>query len=292
MCQQCTKQCTRHELKLPWSFNSKTDHFTMVTQDINYFQFATPYAGIPLNCHFCSTDVLEQQILHLVVHLRCKFCCLEFRPFDKESIVTTGDFIKAERHMIKDENRTCSICFIKCKDRSARKKHEIRKHSQKEKKLKCEICNKSYFDMTGLKYHNETKHGAMHEHKCKLCNGLFSSSTKLSEHKRIEHVGAIIENQSECSDCGKIFTFKQALLRHLKEVHRYTAENMDYADDDTDTLHCKECDATFLREAHLKRHKETVHGSGNRRKLINCPSCGQEFSTKDSLTRHMKKNIC
>ena len=133
---------------------------------------------------------------------------------------------------------------------------------------------------------------AMHEHKCKLCNGLFSSSTKLSEHKRIEHIGAIIENQSECSDCGKIFTFTRALLRHLKEVHRYTEENLDYAPDDSDTLHCKECDATFLREAHLKRHKETVHGSGNRRKMINCPSCGHKFSRKDSLTRHMKKNIC
>jgi hypothetical protein len=103
---KCRQQCKKHKLNLPWSFRVKTDHFTMVTTDTNYFKSATPYAGIPLNCHACSKDVLEHQILHLVVHLSCKFCSLEFRPFEKESIVTLGDFTKAERSMIKDENRT------------------------------------------------------------------------------------------------------------------------------------------------------------------------------------------
>ena len=289
MCQQCTQQCTLHKLKLPWSFNAKTDHFTMVTQDINYIQFATPYAGIPLHCESCSSDVLEHQILHLVVHLRCKFCCLEFRPFDKKSIVTTRDFIEAERNMIKDENRTCSICFIRLKDQTARERHEIRKHRPQEKKLKCDLCNKSYLDMTGLKHHNETKHGAIHNHKCELCKGIFSSYSALSGHKRIAHIE---ENQSKCSDCEKIFTSKQALIRHKREVHRYTMANMDYAPDDSDILECKECDATFMRESNLRRHKETVHGSGNIRKIIKCPSCGQDFSRKDNLTRHMKKNNC
>ena len=69
MCNKCIQQCTQHKLKLPWTFNAKTDNFTIVTRDINYFQYATPYAGIPLNCNSCTNDVLEHQILHLVVHL-------------------------------------------------------------------------------------------------------------------------------------------------------------------------------------------------------------------------------
>ena len=137
----------------------------MVTNDTNYFKFATPYAGIPLNCHACSKDVL---VLHLVVHLSCKFCSLEFRPFEKESIVTLGDLTKAVRSMIKDENRRCSICFIKCKDRLARIKHAINKHKQKERKLKCDICNKSYFNKTSLKYHNETKQNVNINANCAL----------------------------------------------------------------------------------------------------------------------------
>ena len=52
MCKNCSQQCKQHNLKLPWLFKAKTDHFTMVTNDTNYFKFATTYAGIPLNCDF------------------------------------------------------------------------------------------------------------------------------------------------------------------------------------------------------------------------------------------------
>ena len=292
MCNKCILQCRQHKLKLPWSFNAKTDHFTMVTKDVNYFQFATPYAGIPVNCESCSKDVLEHQILHLVVHLSCKFCCFEFRPFEKESIVTLGNFTTAERNMIKDENRTCSICFFKCRDILARKRHEINKHMKKEKKLKCEKCHKSYFNKNDLKHHNETKHKTDLEYKCKLCNSLFSSSSKLREHKRSAHIEEIMEGQSKCPDCGKSFTLENNMIRHLREVHRYTNTNLDYAPIDSDIIRCTECDETFLRETNFKRHTETVHGSGNTRKIFKCPSCGQDFSRKDNLTRHMKKNIC
>ena len=209
MCKNCSQQCKQHNLKLPWLFKAKTDHFTMVTNDTNYFKFATPYAGIPLNCDSCSKDVLEHQVLHLAVHLRCKFCCLEFRPFERESIVTIGDFVKAEWSMFKDENRTCPICFVKCKDILARKKHEINKHMEKERKLKCELCNKSYYNKTGLKYHNETIHETKYEYKCELCNAILSSSTELREHKRISHIEEFLESQSKCRDCGESFTLEQ-----------------------------------------------------------------------------------
>ena len=87
------------------------------------------------------------------------------------------------------------------------------------------------------------------------------------------------------------FTFEKNMIRH-KEVHRYTFENLDYAPIDGDIIRCMECDETFSRETHLKRHKETVHESRNTSKMIKCSSCGKEFSRKDSLTRHVKKNIC
>ena len=101
-----------------------------------------------------------------------------------------------------------------------------------------------------------------------------------------------MEGQSKCPDCGKSFTLENNMIRHLREVHRYTNTNLDYAPIDSDIIRCRECDETFLRETNFKRHTETVHGSGNTRKIFKCPSCGQDFSRKDNLTRHMKKNIC
>ena len=55
--------------------------------------------------------------------------------------------------------------FVKCKDRLARKTHEINKHMEKERKLKCELCNKRYYNKNGLKYHNETIHETKYEYK-------------------------------------------------------------------------------------------------------------------------------
>ena len=283
ICKDCTQQCNQHNLKLPWLFNPNTDHFTMVTQDINYFQYATPYAGIPLSCNSCSKDILEHQILHLVVHLKCKFCCLEFRPFEKESVVTAGDFCKVEKKMIQDEDRTCSICFVKCKNRLTRRRHEIKHHGKREKKHICKICDKSYFYRSSLKHHNDTKHEANREHPCELCSEMFSSYIELTEHKRGAHI-----DESECRDCGKSFKYEKNMLRHMKEFHRYTNTNLDYAPKENDLFRCKECDETFLRKSNLKRHKDTIHGE---RPMSKCPSCDQEFSRKDNLRRHMKKHI-
>ena len=71
------------------------------------------------------------------------------------------------------------------------------------------------------------------------------------------------------------------MIRHMKEVHRYTKINLDYAAIDSDIVRCTECDETFSRETNLKRHEETVHASS-----------GQDFSRKDTLTSHMKKKMC
>jgi len=73
-CSECTSQCQEHKIKLPRLFNSNSD---LVTMKIDMYQFATPHAGIPLNCLKCTDDVLEHQIFHLVFHTRCRFCSVD-----------------------------------------------------------------------------------------------------------------------------------------------------------------------------------------------------------------------
>ena len=81
-----------------------------------------------------------------------------------------------------------------------------------------------------------------------LCNAILSSSTELKEHKRISHIEEFLESQSKCRDCVESFTLEQNMIRHMKEVHRYTFDNLDYATIDGDIIKCMECDETFLRE--------------------------------------------
>ena len=68
-----TSQCNDHNLNLPGTFNVVVDNFTFVISEENRFHYATPHAGIPTAYKNCSSDVLEHQILHLVLHMDCKF---------------------------------------------------------------------------------------------------------------------------------------------------------------------------------------------------------------------------
>ena len=273
-CIECRYQCLEHELKLPWTFNEQTDQFTMVTSEADYFHFATPYAGIPTDCQSCSNDVAEHQILHLVVHINCKFCCQEFRPFDKEIIVTMNDFIRAENKMIYTEERTCSICFNRCPDKKSRKRHEVKAHLiQTSKTHQCQICDKRYSNKNALKYHCSTKH---------------KDNTDIPKDDKVEDKETR-EAEFGCEDCNKQFLSEKSKWRHQREVHRYTIKFLDYAPEDSEQFQCSECSSTFLRKAYLRQHQDNVHGE--KRKII-CPSCGTEFSWKDNLTRHLKKQIC
>ena len=97
VCIDCNSQCTQHEIKLARLFSFKTDHFTLVSQMLTKYQFANPYAGIPLSCEICSKDVLEHQVLHLVWHVRCRFCRFEMRPFEHKPVVSITDYKVAEK---------------------------------------------------------------------------------------------------------------------------------------------------------------------------------------------------
>ena len=202
--------------------------------------------------------------------MRCKFCQLEFRPFEEKSIVTMKDYAIAERELIRKEDKTCSICFKICHDEKSRKKHELRHKIPRTKSYKCSICKRSYSNKSDLDYHKLTKHEFEKAPKINVVNG----------------------EQILCEDCETTFTNEKSMVRHRSEVHKYTKKNLDYAPLDELLFICRECDATFLRQHNLKRHTDTVHRAGKIVTLVKCPSCGAEFSRKDKLTRHLRKKIC
>ena len=100
------------------------------------------------------------------------------------------------------------------------------------------------------------------------------------------------EGTFHCEDCDKMFAFEKSLVRHLKLVHRYTDKNLDYAPIDNDLLACPDCDSTFPRAHDLRRHKDTVHKEKVTWKPVQCAFCGKEFTRKDNLARHLRKQIC
>ena len=75
-----------------------------------------------------------------------------------------------------------------------------------------------------------------------------------------------------CQICGKHFTRKSDLKRHVDSVHRGIIN-----------FRCESCHKNFKRKSDLKRHTETIHrGSIS----FPCESCGKNFSRKRDLKRH------
>ena len=292
VCTECNSQCTEHSIKLARLFNADTDHFTMVTQKMDRFMFAHPYAGIPLGCAQCSQDVLEHQVYHLVFHLRCRFCRYEMRPFENKSVVDLYDYEQAELELKRVDNRTCSVCLQKCQDKFARKKHEEVVHEGKVKALKCDVCEKSYSNKNALSYHKLAKHEKdVTKYDCDLCGSQFTAEATLLRHKQTIHGESSKGSINECLMCERRFTRKDDLQRHNREQHFESNANVDFVEDlDTLTgIKCDQCGKLIKRRSNYERHCRNVHnGSVVQIDSFKCSQCDKTFQRKDNLNRHVK----
>jgi len=80
-----------------------------------------------------------------------------------------------------------------------------------------------------------------------------------------------------CERCGKKFTEKSNLLRHMKtHLKDPTASGQTYS--------CSICDKVFNRADHRKRH-EATHGQ---RPLFTCQICNHSFQRMDNFHQHLQ----
>ncbi|CAL9700148.1 unnamed protein product [Knipowitschia caucasica] len=79
------------------------------------------------------------------------------------------------------------------------------------------------------------------------------------------------QNVHKCSECGKTFTDKLYLKRHLI---RHTGRR---------PFTCSVCKKGFTQNAHLRKHTRCHTGE----KPFTCPRCGATFGLKQNLHRHM-----
>uniref|UniRef100_A0A8C4SNK5 C2H2-type domain-containing protein n=1 Tax=Erpetoichthys calabaricus TaxID=27687 RepID=A0A8C4SNK5_ERPCA len=103
-----------------------------------------------------------------------------------------------------------------------------------------------------------------------VCQGQKKASKQKAESKL--KLSPTIKKTYCCSECGKQFTKKSRLQRHIR-VH--TGEK---------PFCCSECGKQFSQKSYLQTHKRIHTGE----KPFSCSECGKRFSEKNTLQTHTR----
>ena len=83
-----------------------------------------------------------------------------------------------------------------------------------------------------------------------------------------------------CSICKRVFSYRSAMVRHERTVHRLHRPKV---------FPCPECARRFARKDVFDRHMEEQHGSISQ--YIDCNSCGKRI-VKRYLPQHLESQAC
>ena len=239
-------------------------------------QTSPPVEGDFFACSICGKMFAEEHALkrHHFSHTCEPFQCVECGE----------EFIHGYLFSKHSKLYRCAICCkeITCKSKMLKHKAEIQKYT-------CHLCKKPFCSEKALENH---KYALL----CKVCGRLFCSLSKLKNHER-SHTQQM---SHFCFLCGKGYI----LLGSLKEHAKYHQKSGQFA--------CMLCQKLYMNKQELNKHhctsgkshncflcglelgqyelKTHMHKLHTCRRKVNCPLCGQGFTTELQLKVHTKQH--
>ncbi|XP_017043431.1 zinc finger protein 93 [Drosophila ficusphila] len=148
--------------------------------------------------------------------------------------------------------------------------------------LQCSICHRGFYKSSLLEAHMR-QHEGLRPYTCVHCGKSYARANLLDSHLRETHHNTSARVTFPCPECNKVYTADRSLKYHQKRAHQRTAEL-----ESPDSLHiCEECGKSFVRKAHLIRHKR-IHDNAEEWKYP-CQFCDLRFYTKENMMNHLQR---
>lgn len=144
--------------------------------------------------------------------------------------------------------------------------------------IRCKKCPKSFKDNDSLRRHTLITHSKKTKFACQKCNATLLSKKLLDIHMEAHGQG----KQFCCKSCGKEFTRRYHLNRHLKYMN---------CDGKRPVIKhpCNVCGALFARMDNLKDHLRThIETNVQPKKDFQCPYCPRAFLGSSLLNIHIR----
>ncbi|XP_028985166.1 zinc finger protein 572 [Betta splendens] len=202
----------------------------------------------------------------------------------------------------------------------------LRTHRQiKVERYVCRVCRKDFASQEELTMHLSTTHFENEFYECDRCKRVFTCLRVCELHVRLQkcrvdvmcdtcgrsfsslkslarHRNGKCYSTFKCTDCSKMFTKKNALLKHSFShlgllpytcmrchCHLRLAKLYRQHKCQPQRINCVACLREFLSQDDFQRHKKDTGCWGNQEPKgdeIRCLECGQMFDTKEELKKH------
>ncbi|XP_030752773.1 zinc finger protein 888-like [Sitophilus oryzae] len=221
------------------------------------------------NCHICSRcfgefdseSAIEEHIKEHPIFV-CHVCEKLFK-----SVVSLG--YHSEEHDSL-HNMTCPCCAFQTTSRFTLASHIKDDHSDILKKdeilkvsLKCVVCSKLFYQQSKLLKHQIIKHRPVIKAEPSMGGILKVPKAKTSTSPRV----------FLCETCGKNFTSKYRLVRHINAMHQGIKP-----------YNCRYCGRAFTGKDTMKKHERIHTGE----KPYSCEYCGRCFRQPGPFAVHLR----
>ena len=232
---------------------------------------------------------LHMSTVHYGVRFKCEDCEASYMSFG-----ALGTH-RREKHM--GVMYKCEECGSVYKSRAGMHAHKAM-HKNVFKHM-CSQCPKGFHYKQDYVDHM-AMHAGLKEHGCHKCGTYFTVKANMQRHLLYcgttdknfvcsqcgckfkvlrylkDHVKQVHgEKEQGCHRCGKLFTNRHSLLKHLKVCG---VTDLDFE--------CSKCSKRFKTKGYLSEHVKQMHEN---KLTAKCSECGEMFRYRATLQKHKKK---